>query len=96
MRKIFAFCILFTAAQLIYSQPHPYDSLELQLTSAKADTQKLEILKQLVNVAFGSDLQKALGYMQNKECNSPIRLATRTGNRNFMKWKEECMPTSCI
>ncbi len=78
MRKIFAFCILFTAAQLTYSQPNPYDSLELQLTSAKADTQKLEILKQLVDVAFGSDLQKALLYAKQG-----VQLSDKIGDKNW-------------
>ena len=77
MRKIFVFCILFTAAQPTYSQVNPYDSLELQLASAKADTQKLGILKQLVDVAFGSDLQKALAYARRG-----VQLSDKIGDKN--------------
>ena len=77
MRKIFTFCILFTAAQSTYSQVTPYDSLELQLTLAKADTQKLEMLKKLVEVAFGSDLQKALVYAKRG-----VQLSGKIGDKN--------------
>lgn len=60
MKKICLLLLLFT--QAAYGQKSPYDSLELRLLSAKADTQKLELLKQLVDVAFNADMEKALAY----------------------------------
>ncbi len=60
MKKVFF--IFFLLGQFVYGQKNPYDSLEEKLAAEKSDTQKLELLKQMVNVAFGSDLQKALGY----------------------------------
>ncbi|MEO8414021.1 MAG: tetratricopeptide repeat protein [Ginsengibacter sp.] len=78
MRKIFAFCTLLIAVQLTYSQRNSYDNLERQLTSAKADTQKLEILKQLVDDAFGSDLQKALVYAKQG-----VQLSDKIGDKNW-------------
>ena len=62
MKKIFVFCFLSIFVQFTYGQGNSYDSLELQLSSAKADTQKLVLLKQLADMAFGSDIQKALAY----------------------------------
>jgi len=84
----------FTAAQSTYSQVNPYDSLELKLASANADTQELRILKQLVDVAFGSDLQKALAYAR-RGVQLSDKIGDKTGNPNFMKWKEGCTPTYC-
>ena len=77
MRKLFASFAVFAVVQYTYSQGNPYDSLELQFTSAKADTQKLEILKQLVDVAFGSDLQKALAYAKQG-----VQLSDKIGDKN--------------
>lgn len=78
MRKIFTFCILFIVVQLTYSQGNIYDSLELQLKSAKTGAQKLEILKQLVDAAFGSDLQKALAYAKQG-----VQLSDEIGDKNL-------------
>ena len=77
MRKLFASFALFAVVQFTYSQKNLNDSLELQFASTKADIQKLEILKQLVNVDFGSDLQKALAYAKQG-----VKLSDKIGDRN--------------
>jgi hypothetical protein len=55
MEKVGLLFLFFT--QFAYGQQNPYDSLELKLGVARSDTQKLEIIKQLVGIAFGSDMQ---------------------------------------
>src|SRR6185312_1096386 len=77
MRKIFTFCILFIIARPTYSQGNIYDSLELRLQSAKSDTQKLGILRQLVDAAFGTDMQQALLYAKRG-----VQLADKIGDKN--------------
>jgi two-component sensor histidine kinase len=62
MKFFCAIPLLFLFAQFAYCQNNGYDSLELRLASEKDDAQKLELLKQLVDAASGSDMQKALGY----------------------------------
>lgn len=72
-------CLLFLlSARFCYGQKSPYDSLERCLASAKADTQKLEVLKELVDVAFQIDMQKALDY-----AGQGVILAVKTGNKNW-------------
>jgi len=72
-------CLLFLlSARFCYGQKSPYDSLERCLVSAKADTQKLEFLKELVDVAFQIDMQKALDY-----AGQGVILAVKTGNKNW-------------
>jgi len=78
MKKIFLFCALFILVQFTYGQGNSYDSLKLQLVSAKADTQKLVLLKQLADMAFGSDMQKALAYAKQG-----VQLADKIGDKNW-------------
>ena len=59
--KIIYLLLLFFG-QSAYPQRNLYDSLERELAMAKTDTQKLVLLKQLTDVAFGSDMEKALEY----------------------------------
>ncbi len=60
MKKMYL--LFFLLVQFAFGQPNPYDSLEMRFVAAKADTQKLEILKQLVDVAFETDIEKALEF----------------------------------
>ncbi len=74
MEKVGLLFLLFT--QLAFGQQNPYDSLEQKLSVAKADTQKLEIIKQLVDVAFVNDMEKALQYAQQG-----VKLAEKIGDK---------------
>src|SRR6185312_8935536 len=76
MKKIFL--LSFLSIQFAYSQKSPYDSLELRLAAEKADTQKLVLLKQLVDVAFGIDMQKALAYAKKG-----VQLSDNIGDKNW-------------
>ncbi len=75
MKKVGLLLLFFT--QLAYGQQNPYDSLELKLDAARSDTQKLELLKQLADVAFGSDMEKALEYAKEG-----AQLADKIGDKN--------------
>ncbi len=76
MKKI---CIaLGFLVQYAYGQPVLFDSLEQKLASEKADTQKLETLKALVDVAFGTDMQKALAYAKQG-----VQLADKIDDKNW-------------
>ncbi len=75
MKKLGLLLLFFT--QLAYGQQNPYDSLEQKLAAEKADTQKLEIIKQLVDVAFASDMEKALQYAKQG-----VKLAESVGDKN--------------
>ena len=75
MKKVGLLFLLFT--KLSFGQNSPYDSLEQKLASANADAQKLEIIRQLVDVAFGSDMEKALQYARQG-----VQLAVRIGDKN--------------
>lgn len=68
--------ILFLGTQQAYSQRNPYDSLENILAKTPSDTQKLAVLKQLSDLAFGSDMEKALVYSRQG-----VLLAEKTGNK---------------
>jgi len=70
--------LLFLFVQMAFGQKNPYDSLELQLAVTKVDTQKLEIIKQLVDIAFKSDLQKALVFSRQG-----VQLADKIGDKNW-------------
>ena len=70
--------LLLLSVSFCYGQKSPYDSLDRCLASAKADTQKLEVLKELVDVAFQIDMQKALDYARQG-----VTLAIKTGNKNW-------------
>lgn len=54
--------IFILSSSITYGQKTRFDSLEQKIASEKADTQKLNDLKQLVNMALESDMQQALFY----------------------------------
>jgi two-component system, sensor histidine kinase PdtaS len=76
MKKL---CLLFIlCAQFANGQKSPYDSLELQLSLEKADTQKLQLLKELVDAAFNLDMQKALEYARQG-----VAFSDKINNKNW-------------
>ena len=76
MKKV---CLLLLfSAQVAYGQKNPYDSLQLKLDVATSDTQKLELIKQLVDIAFISDIQKALVFSRQG-----VQLADKIGDKNW-------------
>jgi len=74
MKKIFPFLLFFI--QSSFAQTNAPDSLELKYAAAKNDESRLAILKELVNVNFGRDLNKALMYAQQG-----VQLAEKSGNK---------------
>ena len=76
MKKIFL--LFFLSLQFAYGQKNPYDSLEHLLASEKTDTLKLNLLKQLVDIAFETDMEKALGYARQG-----VKLSDRIGDKNW-------------
>lgn len=76
MKKIFI--LLLIPMQWVYGQSNPYDSLELRLASEKVVEIKLGLLNQLVDKAFGKDLNKALNYARQG-----VALADKTGDKNW-------------
>ncbi len=70
------FLILLLSSNPALCQINPYDSLEKEFAIAKSDTQKLNILKQLTNLAFGTDMEKALNFSRRG-----VALAEKTGDR---------------
>jgi len=76
MRKIFLLICL--APNLLYSQTTPLDSLEGLFTTAPADTDRLELLGQMVNIAFQGDLNQALAYAKRG-----VALAEKTGDQDW-------------
>lgn len=76
MKKVYI--LLFFSAQIAYGQGNPYDSLNLQLAAARADTQKLLIIKQLADIAFRNDIHKALEFSRQG-----VQLAEKAGDKNW-------------
>ncbi|MEO6837721.1 MAG: tetratricopeptide repeat protein [Ginsengibacter sp.] len=76
MKKVCLLLVL--SVQFAYGQKSPYDSLELRLASAKADTQKLELLKDLVGVAFSYDIGKSLEFAKQG-----VQLSDKIGDKNW-------------
>ncbi|MEO8822465.1 MAG: histidine kinase dimerization/phosphoacceptor domain -containing protein [Ginsengibacter sp.] len=74
--KIF-FLLLFFSFQFANAQKNAYDSLEKKLSETKVDTQKLNLLKQLVDVAFGNDMEKALEYAKKG-----VQLSDKIGDKD--------------
>src|SRR6185437_295087 len=70
--------LLLFSAQMAYGQKSRYDSLQHQLDAATPDTQKLELIKQLADVAFQSDLEKALIYSRQG-----VQLSEKIGNKSW-------------
>ena len=75
MRKLWLLLLLF--AQTLLAQNKALDSLQLQLSAAKTDESRLAVLKELVNTAFETDLNKALEYAR-----MGVDLADRAGDKN--------------
>ena len=75
----YIFLLLFLYPSLAMSQQAPYDSLESLLLKEKTDTQKLNIIKQLVDIAFGSDMQKALDYSR-----AGVKIAEASNDKNWL------------
>lgn len=73
-----AYLLLLLLVQFAYAQQNPYDGLEMKLAAVKSDAQKLEILKHLVDVAFGTDMQKALEYAKQG-----VNLSNKIGDKNW-------------
>jgi two-component sensor histidine kinase/Flp pilus assembly protein TadD len=76
MRQICLVVILFS--QLSFGQKSPYDSLENELRIAKSDTQKLNVVKQLVDLAFRTDIEVALVFARQG-----VRLSEHSGDKNW-------------
>lgn len=76
MKTVFLFFLL--SVQFAYGQDHNYDSLEQHLATASTDTQKLEVIKSLVDLAFQSDIEKALGYAEKG-----VSLSEKINNKNW-------------
>lgn len=70
--------LLLFSFNLAYGQKDPYDSLQQKLDASKADTQKLEIIKQMTDIAFRSDMQKALEYSRQG-----VQLADKISDKNW-------------
>lgn len=62
MRKILAQVFLLLPTIFVFSQEMPYDSLERLLATEKSDAKRLDLLKELTDVAFDLDFEVALGY----------------------------------
>lgn len=76
MRKLFF--LLCLPANLLFSQNTPLDSLELRFAAEKVDAQRLELLSQMTNMAFGADFKTALSYAKRG-----VALAEQTGDKNW-------------
>jgi len=68
--------LLIFFAQTAFAQNNLADSLEQQFSSAKTDENRLAILTEMVNIAFGKDLPKALEY-----ANRGVQLADKRGDK---------------
>ena len=76
MKKV---CLLLLfSAQVAYGQKNPYDILQLKLDVATSDTQKLELINQLVDIAFRSDMEMALEYAKQG-----VQLSEKIGDKNW-------------
>lgn len=78
MRKIFLIFIVLIFVHFTHGQNNPYDSLEHLLASEKVDTNKLSLLKQLTDIAFESDMAKALLYARQG-----VQLADKISDKNW-------------
>lgn len=76
MRRICLGVLLFS--QISFGQISPYDSVENRLHIAKSDTQKLVLIKQLVDIAFAIDMEKALVYAKDG-----VILSEQSGDKNW-------------
>jgi tetratricopeptide (TPR) repeat protein len=76
MRRICLVLILFS--QISFGQKSPYDSLENEFRIAKSDTQKFNVVKQLVDLAFRTDIQMALVFARQG-----VKLSEQSGDKNW-------------
>lgn len=76
MRKLFLVFLL--TPNLLFSQNTPLDSLEQRFAIESSDVQKLELISQMTNLAFGIDFKSALVY-----ANRGVALAEKTGNKDW-------------
>ena len=63
-------------AHMAFAQNNLPDSMELRFSATKTDENRLAILTEMVNIAFGKDLTKALQY-----ANRGVQLAEKTGDK---------------
>ena len=78
MKLIYSLLFIFLFCQITYGQQNRYDSLERRLASEKTGTKKLELLQQLVDTAFGEDIQRALEYAKQG-----VQLSDKIGDKNW-------------
>lgn len=76
MKKLFL--LLLIPVQLLYGQNNKYDSLEFRFAGEKLTEKKLMLLSQLVDIAFGEDLNIALKYARKG-----VALAESAGDKNW-------------
>jgi two-component sensor histidine kinase len=79
MKLIYSILVIFLFSQFTYGQQNRYDSLERRLALEKTGTKKLELLQQLVDTAFGEDIQKALEYAKQG-----VQLSDKIGDKNWL------------
>ncbi|MEO7835341.1 MAG: tetratricopeptide repeat protein, partial [Ginsengibacter sp.] len=72
------YLLLFLFGQSVYAQRNPSDSLKRELAVTKVNSRKLEIIKQLVDISFESDIQKALEFSRQG-----VQLADKIGDKNW-------------
>ena len=70
--------LLFLASPCLFAQDAYLDSLETRLAREKSDMQKLELLNEMVALAFQSDFKQALAYAKRG-----VSLAEQSGDKNW-------------
>ncbi|MES2645854.1 MAG: tetratricopeptide repeat protein [Bacteroidota bacterium] len=77
MKKfLLLFCI---PLQILFSQSNNYDSLQQLVNSEKVPARKFALIEEQVDMAFGSDLHKALSYSREG-----IALSEKTGDKEWI------------
>lgn len=84
MKKLMLTLSFLSPFALVFSQGNALDSLEQRLATEQSSTQRLEILSQLTNTAFGADFAKALGYARRG-----VALAMQSGDKEWLPKFEE-------
>jgi two-component sensor histidine kinase len=77
MKLIQLYLLLFL--QIIVGQNNPYSDLEKKLATEKNPTKKLEIISDLVDIAFNTDMQQALVYAKNG-----VALSEKSKDKNWL------------
>jgi two-component system, sensor histidine kinase PdtaS len=78
MRHLIVLLLFCFVQSLAAQSPAALDSLERLLPSAANDAQRLELLSQMTNLAFGQDFKIALGYAKRG-----MALADQAGDKNW-------------